>query len=255
MSAASDPGRSPRTARLRPRIVTTRAERGGLDSLIAAGGADVAHVPLIAVEPVADREELVDRCRRADWVAVTSRNGAALLDAVLDDVREAPGGAAAPLRLAAVGRQTAAVLERSGRVVSVVPNRQTAADLAAAFPEPGFAGRVVIVQAERTDGDLAVGLRRRGFEVDEVVGYRTVARRPTAAEIRWCSSADVVTFASGSAAAAWAALRVPTPPAVAIGPSTARRAHELGLPIECVAADHSVPGLAEAALAVARRTP
>lgn len=245
MSAGSE------RARARPRIVTTRPERGRLDSLLAAGGADVVHVALIATERVAEPGDLTRALASADWVAVTSQNGAAI-------VTEALGGADHP-RLAAVGDRTATVLARGGALVEVVPEPQTAADLVAAFPDPAPQTRVVVVQAEVTDGVLAAGLRRRGYVVDEIVGYRTIARQPTPNEIEACRTADVITFASGSAAAAWVSLDVrpvdPAPTTVAIGPSTARRAEQLGLLIDVVAAEHSVDGLARTALAAAGRQP
>lgn len=250
MSVGSDPsGARGVPARLRPRIVTTRAEPGRLDSLLAAAGADVVHVALIAAERIVVPRDLTGRLATADWVAVTSRNGAAIVaESLADEVDRSA-------QLAAVGRRTAQVLERAGRPVALVPGRQTAADLVEAFPDPGPDAHVVVVQAERTDGVLAAGLRRRGYSVEEIAGYRTIPRRPSARELDACRSADVITFASGSAVEAWASLGVPPPTAVAIGSSTAVRAVALGLQIDAVADDHSVDGLAAVALAVARLRP
>lgn len=258
MSAGSDPVDAGSRGRLRPRIVTTRAEPGRLDSLLAAGGADVVHAALIAAERIVDPRALTPHLASADWVAATSRNGAAIVaEALAAGSRpiRATGARSADAgrhpRLAAVGRRTAAVLERAGLAVDVVPTRQTAADLVTALPDASAGTVVVVVRAEQTDGVLADGLRGRGYLVDEIVGYRTVARRPTAPELAACRSADVITFASGSAAASWTSLRVPTPTAVAIGPSTAARAESLGMHIDVIAAEHSVEGLAAAALAAA----
>ena len=85
----------------------TRPSLGTLADRLAAAGATVEHVPLIAIGPPADgggalRAALND-VAGFDWVVVTSSNGAA---AVGDAVAGARG-----VRLAAVGPATARALE------------------------------------------------------------------------------------------------------------------------------------------------
>lgn len=219
------------------RVVTTRDHRGRLDSYLAAAGADVVHVPLISIAPVAD-----DRLASAladlgsfDWLIVTSQHGARQVG------RAAAGH---EVRLAAVGVQTAAVLEElAGRPVDVVPDRQTAADLATAMGVHG--GRVLVAHADRAGTTLVDGLVGHGFDVDAVTAYRTELRTPTWQERRAALSADAVTFASGSAAEAWAVgIGTDTPPIVAaIGHTTADAAATWGLKVTHVATDHDVEGL------------
>lgn len=227
------------------RVVTTRDERSRLDSLLAALGADVVHVPLIAVEPPDDERALAEALASladADWLAVTSRHGASVVG---------PAAASAPgLRLAAVGTRTAAVLSAlAGRPVDVVPDRQTAADLVAAMA--AGRGRVVVAQADRADDTLATGLADAGYSVEVVTAYRTVLRRPTDAERRAVATADAIAFASGSAAIAWAEAvgTDAAPVTVAIGPTTAGVARDRGLKITHVASDHDVEGLVDAIVA------
>ena len=89
-----------------------------------------------------------------------------------------------------------------------------------------------------------------------MIAYRTALRCPTATELRRALDADAVAFASGSAVQGWVdAIGFRTPRCVvAIGPSTARFADQLGLRISHVAADHSVPGLvAEIVRAIGHR--
>ena len=67
-------------------VVTTREQRGRLDSLLARAGADVIHVPLIGIdEPTDGGESLrdaLDSIQRFDWLVVTSRHGAVRAGAV-----------------------------------------------------------------------------------------------------------------------------------------------------------------------------
>lgn len=224
------------------RVATTRDEPGRLDALLAALGADVVHVPLIEIGDAPDGAlaAALHRLDDVDWLIVSSKHGAArVADAVAAHPR---------LRTAAVGTRTASLLAAaSGRPVTVVPDRQTAADLVAAMPEPAdTARRVLVAQADRAADALVAGLCRRGYDVTAVDAYVTRLRTPTAAERRALTAVDAVAFASGSAAEAWAAtIGDWTPPhVIAIGPATADAARKAGLQVTAVAADHSVEGLA-----------
>lgn len=219
------------------RVVTTRDRRGRLDSLLAAAGADVVHVPLISVESTRDGrlEHALGRLTSFDWLVVTSQHGASRVGAAAADV---------PVRLAAVGVHTADVLARlAGRPADVIPDRQTAVGLVDALR--GEQGRVLVAQADRAHDTLVDGLVELGFEVEVVTAYHTVGRTPTWQERRAALSADAVGFASGSAADAWVdALGTEAPPVVAaIGPTTAEAAHARGLKVTHVSADHDIEGL------------
>lgn len=223
------------------RVVTTRDEPGHVDRLLTEAGAEVVHVPLIQIVDAADGgAALQDHLRvldTYDWLIVTSQHGA---------VRVGKAARKLPVRLAAVGTKTAEVLsELAKRPVDVVPTVQTGASLLAALPNPGDGARVLLAQADRAGTELADGLRENGYEVSAVEAYRTALRRPSVAELRRALGSDAVAFASGSAVQGWVdAIGFRTPRCVvAIGPSTARFADQLGLRISHVASDHSVPGL------------
>ena len=240
------------TAPVRPlagrRVATTRDRPGRLDELLTRLGAEVVHVPLIAIVDAAGDElsDALGALDDVDWVIVTSQHGA---ERVADAVAAHPR-----LRTAAVGTRTAETLtERTGRAVAVVPEQQTAAALVAAMPDPAPGERRVLAAlADRAEPTLVDGLRGRGYEVRAVVAYATRLRTPSPSERSLLADVDAVTFASGSAARAWfEAIGTRTPPQViAIGPSTARVARELGLQVTAVAADHSVEGLAAEVVAV-----
>ena len=230
------------------RVALTRPEAGELGDRLLELGAELVHVPLIAIADPADGgiacRAALDRLDDVDWLVVTSANGARRV-----------GAAAAGhphVRLAAVGRATADVLAaESGRPVDVVPALERAEGLLAAFPPPPVGGRsrVLLAQADRARPALAEGLDAAGHDVESVVAYRTVERRPSPDEVAALATADAVVLASGSAASAYAAA-VPAeargahgPVVVAIGPVTAAAAEHAGLTVSRVAGSPDVAGL------------
>ncbi len=223
------------------RVLVTRERPGELATLLETRGATVVHVPLIEVLEPADGgaalQRELDRLDDIDWLVVTSAAGAE---------RVAAAAVASPkVRLAAVGGATARVLEAgTGRAVDLVPSVQRAAALAAelvqrAGPAPQ---RILVAQADRAGSELVDHLTAAGHRVTAVVAYRTrlVAPNPDAIE-----GADALLLASGSAAQAWFdTFGASLPPiVVAIGPTTAAVADELGLKITSTATDHSLGGL------------
>lgn len=228
-------------------IVTTRDRPTRLDALLADAGAEVLHVPLIEIaDPVdggAALRDALGRLTSFDWLIVTSRHGAR---------RVGDAAAAAPdVRLASVGRSTAdALAGLAGRPVDVVPARQAAHDLARAMPPPTAGSRVLLAQADRADDTLETSLEELGYVVERVTAYRTIGRTPTADERARAVGAHAVTFASGSAAQAWAAeIGSHAPLVVVIGPTTAAVAEQVGLKPAAIATDHSTEGLCDAVVA------
>lgn len=230
------------------RIVVTRpAERGMLAILLRMQGAEVIELPLIGI---ADPEDggaalaaaLAD-LTAYDWLVVTSPAGAQRVAVALAKAK--PG---APL-VATVGSATGEAL---GRTPDLVPNRQIAEALVEGFPHGH--GKVLLARAADARTVVPIGLRSKGWQVDDVVAYRTVILDygPLPAE---AAAADTVVFASGSQVRAWAQnFGAVTPPAaVAIGPATAAVAAEVGIAITAVAHHHSLSGLVEAVIALQHR--
>lgn len=229
-------------------VLVTRERPGELARLLAACGADVVHLPLIAVVDAddggAELAVAVAGLAVGDWLLVTSAAGAERVGSLVE-----PG-----VRLGAVGTATARRLEQlAGRSVDVVPDRQLAAELAdavidAAGPAPAD---MVVAQADRAGDELVDRLRSAGHRVTAVTAYRTVQLTPSSAELRAVTdSVDVLALASGSAARGWVeafgAQRQDERPIVAvIGPSTAQVCHELGLRVDGVARTHTLQGLVD----------
>jgi uroporphyrinogen-III synthase len=227
-------------------VAITREQRGELGRLLDEAGATVVHVPLIAVvdpEP-ADATRLSKLWVDApDWVVVTSAAGA---ERVAEELRRRPD-----VRVGAVGTATGRRIdELIGRPAEIVPDRQLATELVAAFAERvSDHVRVLVAQADRADSALVDGLRALGHDVVAATAYRTVLRVPDRDDVDGLTRADAVVFASGSAATAWsdalgaeAAALLPEL-VVAIGPTTGSVLRDLGLSATHTAMDHSLRGV------------
>lgn len=208
-------------------MIVTRPE-GQADDLadrLQALGHDVVLCPLVRIDPLGD--EPIDVVPY-DWVIVTSANGAREL------ARRRRGD---PPRLAAVGPATAEALAAEGLEADLVPAASTQEGLLAELPRP--AGHVLVAAAE--------GARRLlvdELDADFVPLYRTVELHPSETP-----SGDLVVLASGSAARAFAALRLDVP-AVSIGPQTTAVAQEAGVRVVAEAESHDVDGLVNAVVSL-----
>jgi uroporphyrinogen-III synthase len=216
------------------RIVITRAadQADATAALVMARGATPVVMPLIDI--VDDDAGMAALARLSmdsfDWIAVTSPNGARRVAAMLRSPHP---------KLAAVGRSTAAALQRCDLVADV----QSAAGLLRVFPRGP--GRALVVQAAGAEATLVNGLIEAGWDVTAISAYRTVAVRPSAAQQIAALSADAVLFASGSAVRAWAQVfgTAAPPVVVAIGHQTVSAAERVGLKISTSSADHSIEGM------------
>jgi uroporphyrinogen-III synthase len=227
------------------RVIVTRASdqiEPLATRLHAAGFEPVAMALIDIVDPSDGGDGLrsaIGRLDSFDWLVVSSPNGAVRVSAALEALR-----VGRPL-VAAVGTSTATTLTVP---VDLIPQRQIAEGLLAVFPSGS--GRVLLAQAEHARPALAEGLIRKGWTVDVVAAYRTVARTPTVTERATAHTADAVLFASGSAARAWVdVFGTSAPPVIAIGPATAEVAQALGLKVAAIAADHSLDGLVKCLMA------
>ena len=230
-------------------VVITRsiAQNESLRRLLEARGARVVEVPLIAVVEPDDegreRDEVLQRFEDFDWIVVTSPNGADRVAPFLSAAHAAGDAKRFPL-LAAVGEATARSV---GTPVALCAEPARSDVLAQQFPEGS--GSVLVVQGNLADNQLSDDIEAKGWTVTRVVAYRTVHLRPTKEMMLPALSADVLLLASGSAATAWFdAFGASTPPyVVAIGPSTAKVAVNLGLEVSAIASEQTLDSLIETA--------
>ncbi len=248
------------------RIAITRAaERAeGFAAAIRACGAEVLVCPTIAYAPPDDPAPLDAALRdldRYDWLMITS---AAAVDALsARKVWPLP----AHMRVAAVGKATAAAIEACGGCVDLLPAEQHAEGLLAELGEMAGA-RVLLPLADIARETLAAGLRARGAVVDVVIAYRTVPGpgvQRLLAPLR-ARALDAVVFSSPSTLRymldgcerlgidrqtardllAGAAL-------VAIGPATARALEEEGLVVSARAPVPTAEGMIAALVEALQR--
>jgi uroporphyrinogen-III synthase len=244
-------------------VVVTRAEHQAeaLAAALAAAGATVERLPLLAVLPPEDSEPLAAAARRlADysWVAFTSANAVQALLPLLPDGW--PSGVAA----AAVGDATARALVESGVSPALVAARPQAEGLAAELlPRLSPGDRVLLPQAADARAELAAGLRAPGIAVTTVQAYRK-ALPPDAPEqmaaLFGSGPLGWVTFSSPSAVRSFALLLEPdwierrrTLRAASIGPVTTEALRTLGVRAAAEADGASDAALVAAIAAVAGR--
>ncbi|HVM11813.1 MAG TPA: uroporphyrinogen-III synthase, partial [Actinomycetota bacterium] len=223
-------------------------------------GASVLRAPAITIESI-DGEELDLAIRDVAargfaWVAFTSPATVEVWS------RRAPvlglGPADLRARVAAVGKATEHALTTWGATVDLVPRVFTTDALGRAFPRGE--GRVLLPRADIAPPDLEDTLRQRGWEPVRVDAYRT---RPAASLPEEACRAledgavDAVTFTSASTVDGFvhAAGALRGPRVACIGPVTARRARERGLPVHAVARPHTAEGLVEAVVRALRGRP
>jgi uroporphyrinogen-III synthase len=229
-------------------VTRTREQASQLTSALRDRGADVVEVPVIEITDPTDGgaalTRAVERLQIYDWVVLTSPNGARRLLEAVPDAR-AFGSA----KVAAIGPGTAAVLAHGRIVADLVPERYVAEALLAALPDGP--GRLLLARAEVARDVLPDGLRARGWSVDVVEAYRTVAAAITDEERAAVRGADMITFTSSSTVehslAAFGAEGLPRAVAC-IGPVTAATGREHGLTIDVEADVHTIDGLVDAVL-------
>jgi hydroxymethylbilane synthase len=235
----------PETARSgRRRVLVTRAAEQA-DELVSAmhdARLDPVLVPTIAVEfepRHGDLDTAAGLLHTYAWVVITSANGAR---AILEAAERILTELGVP-SWAAIGPATRRVLEREGIEVALEPSQSSAIALAVELPV-GHGDRVLIVRGDLADDELAVALRARGAEVDDVVAYRT-REAPDASGLllrRALSEGPIaaVAFTSGSTVRGlvklgWdESIDVLSIPSVCIGPETADEARAAGFQILAV---------------------
>lgn len=167
------------------RVLNTRPahQAAGLSAALAAAGAEVVELPLIAIArlPLAPEDErLLLDLDRYDGVFFVSANAARLgLDVVAGFWPQWPWR----LPVYAVGASTAAVLADAGLDV-VVPERADSEGLLALPALQAVAGRRFLLMRGEEGRELLPGtLRARGARVDAIPLYRR--ELPGAAPAQW----------------------------------------------------------------------
>ncbi|MDO4687165.1 MAG: uroporphyrinogen-III synthase [Corynebacterium sp.] len=215
---------------------------------IESRGHRALFVPTIAFIPPSDPQQLHQALRsHYDWVVFTSVTAVNACDTV-------PEGA----KIAAVGHATAAALRVRGYTIDLIPEDTAfhAAGLVAAFPAAPDTrpAKVLLPRSDIATDVLPAGLCTLGWDVDEIVAYRTVPAQPPEPELAQAlrnGTIDAICFTSGSTVRNFITLvGMPHPSTViaCIGPRTREVACELGLDVRVMPERADVDMLVEATL-------
>ncbi len=246
------------------RVLVPRAKEqaAAMNARLSSCGAIPQSVPTISMEPPRNPAQL-DRAikgiveGRYQWVVFTSVNA---VGAVWDKFEELglDARAFAGVHLAAVGEKTADALRSRGMLPELLPHRtkQNAAGVVEVFPEYvediDPVSRVLLPRADLGTDVLVDGLVEKGWEVDDVVAYRTVRAAPPPPEVRdmiKTGGFDAVCFTSASTVKNLVGIAgKPHPRTIiaCIGPMTASEAREQGLRVDVMPEVADVPSLVDA---------
>ena len=172
------------------------------------------------------------------------------------------------MRVAVVGPATARAWTKfTGTAPDLVARGSATAlleepELAGPLPAPNAARRVLLPASALADPALADGLRRAGWEVEQVAAYTTVTANahdlPPDLEHRWATGGvDAVVLTAPSTTRAVLDLLGPPPQGtglVAIGATTAAATRKLGLTVAAVAPSPTPEGVLQATIDAIRAT-
>ncbi len=243
-------------------VTRTRSQAGRFSALLEEAGAQVVECPAIEIAPPPSMEPLdaaLTRLESYDWVVFTSVNGVerffARLGELGRDVRTLHHA-----KLAAMGPETAAALERLHLRADLVPAEFRAEGLLASLA--GFAlrgARFLLPRAAGARPLLPEVLERAGASVDEVITYRSACPAQSVEQLRSAlddGRLDCLTFTSSSTVRHFLELLAAADPAhgrqriaaasvACIGPITAATAAEAGLRVDVVPRQYTIAALAE----------
>ena len=223
------------------RVLVTTALAAPLAQHLAGQGLHPVHVPLIEAVPTG--EAAPDGAPAG--VLVTS----ARTPRMAPDLAARVGAA----RVVAVGERTRQALVAAGVPVAATGTSGGAAAVALVDDLLPAGARLWHVGARAPSRQLADALAGLERPVSRWRVYQTQVPSGARAALAAVGPVDVVTFASGSAARAFAALWPGPPPRVAVlGPSTHEDAEAAGLAVHAVARSRQLEGLAEAAARAGR---
>src|SRR5215831_4718230 len=226
-------------------ILITRAasQAAELRSRLEDLGARVIECPTIQIVAPKTWKPVDDAIRRLNtyqWLLFTSANAVEQFMDRMGDRRPA-------IPIAVVGSATAAKLQEWALTPSLVPKEFRAEGLLAAFPDNLVGTRILFPRAEVARELLPEELRWRGATVDVVAVYRTVkAFMGSIGEILETERVDCIVFTSPSTIPEDIHM-LPTGTALAvIGPVTREAALLMGLKVDIVPVESTVPALVKA---------
>ena len=180
-------------------LVTRAAEQSSkFTSLLESQGATVREMPALVITPPSSWYELdraISDLQSFDWLILTSANGVKYFWSRLTDVRALAG-----VKIAVVGKKTAATLEKHHIQPNFIPPNFVADSLVETFPET-LPGKKILFPRVETGGRavLVQELTAKGASVVEVPAYESKCPEKMDTNVSNAlqnKQIDVVTFAS-----------------------------------------------------------
>lgn len=243
-------------------VPRAKEQAGPMSTRLAQHGAIPWEVPTISVEPPRSPAQMERAVKglvdgRYQWIVFTSANA---VKAVWEKFTEfgLDARAFAGVRIATVGQKTAAAVAELGITPELMPpaTARSAAGLVEVFPEYDEdldpVDRVLLPRADIATDLLVEGLIGLGWEVEDVVAYRTVRAAPPSAEIRHMIKSggfDAVCFTSSSTVRNLVGIAgKPHQRTIiaCIGPMAAATAEECGLRVDVMPKEAGVVELVDA---------
>jgi uroporphyrinogen III methyltransferase/synthase len=241
-------------------VVITRPIEQAHDfiELLAANGARPIHFPTCKIEPPlywTGLDGAIDNIEMYSWIIFTSANGVRFFLRRLRekgrDVRDLKN-----IRICSIGPATAAMLNKMGIHVEMVPNEYISEGVIKSFSGIDVRGKKILLpRAEIARDVIPEELGKMGASVDAVTAYRTVQSGAKKVELQAHldkGQVDVITFTSPSTVANFVYImgkdfKIPEKVKVAcIGPVTAAAAKKNGFKIDIMQNEYTIPGLVAA---------
>lgn len=247
-------------------IAVTRAETqlGEARRLFEQAGAEVVDLPALVVTPPDEWGPLDDALEDLEnfhWIVFSSGNGVEAVEQRLRRLGSSLANRPAGVKIAAVGRKTAAQLEALGAPADFVPPSFVADSLIEHFPVSGWGLRLLLPRVQ-SGGRTLLGeaFAEAGARVVEVAAYETRCPEglPSAAQLALEQGRlAAITFSSGKTVSHTAAMlqaaygadwleRLAKLAIVSIGPQTSERCRQLLGRVDAEADPYDLQGLVDA---------
>ncbi|HLG21932.1 MAG TPA: uroporphyrinogen-III C-methyltransferase [Candidatus Manganitrophaceae bacterium] len=241
-------------------VTRSREQASEFMEILLSYGAEAISFPTLQIAPPPSWDEVdaaIGRIEKYDTLVFTSVNGVRFfrerLKALQKDLRSLKG-----ISLCAIGPRTAREIEAWGLQVDMIPEEFKAEGALHELEKRGIAGkRFLIPRAKEAREILPEEIRKKGGEVDVVCAYQAVrpAADPKEMEALFHDGRlDMATFASSSTLQNFAEIvgpeqlkqRLAGAAVACIGPITAETARGLGLQVDVIPKEYTLPALAEA---------
>lgn len=251
-------------------VVVTRAQeqQGAVRQQLEALGAQVLDLPALVIGPPDEWGPLDDALAELDqfhWLVVSSANGVQAVEARLQRLGRSLRQRPSTLKIAAVGRKTAASLDHLGAPADFVPPTFVADSLIDHFPVSGWGLRLLLPRVQSGGRTvLAEAFAEAGARVVEVAAYESRCPESIPADTEQAlrdGRVEAISFSSGKTVTHTAALleqsfgaqwrqRLEGVRLISIGPQTSQRCRELLGRVDGEADPHDMDGLVQCCVQV-----